>query len=106
VVHLPLFLPLQPELNFKTSNIHHITQITQTEKGYMMAMAIPSIEEIKAMLAEEIQKLTTIKCLMTCFGQGASGRQVETSEMKNLTKEERDELANECRADLLTVASV
>jgi hypothetical protein len=71
-----------------------------------MAIPIMSIEEMKKLSAEDIKGLTSIKCLMSCLGQGANGRKVETSEVKNLSKEERDSLADECRKDLVAVAQV
>jgi len=65
-----------------------------------------SIDEIQAMSVDEIEKVSNLKCLMSVFGNGNSGRKVEMLEMKALSQDERAEIGELCRADLVAASQV
>ena len=67
---------------------------------------LKTIEEVKALDAEGIKKVTNLSCLATVFGNGPSGRKVETAEMKALDAKEREALAAACREDLVAASQV
>jgi len=47
-----------------------------------------------------MEQLSNVKAIKEYFESGVNGRKVEMSELKELTAQERQEIADMCRAEL------